>query len=134
MLQTHLLLRSTLAALVFAMLAAAPLSVLADSDDQDRARRAMLSGKVRPLTELLAHVESMYEGEIIKVELEEDDDGAWFGSNGDAMMLYEIKLLTPQGNLVKLEFDAESLELLTVDGHDSDSARKDSFDDDDDDD
>jgi len=128
MLQAHSLLRSTLAAVAFAMLAMAPLSAQADSDDQDRARKAMLSGKVRPLTELIAHVESMYEGEIIKVELEEDDDGAWYGSDGDAMMLYEIKLLTPQGNLVKLEFDAESLELLTVDGHDSDSARKDTSD------
>lgn len=130
MLQAHSLLRLTLTAFAFAMLAALPLSAQADSDDQERARKAMLSGEVRPLTELLAHVESMYEGEIIKVELEEDDDGAWFGSNGQAMLLYEIKLLTPQGNLVKLEFDAESLELLTVDGHDSDSARKDTADDD----
>lgn len=131
MLQAHPLLRSTLAALAFMMLAAAPLSAQADSDDQDRARKAMLAGKVRPLIELIVHVESMYEGEIIEVELEEDDDGAWFGANGEAMMLYEIKLLTPQGNLVKLEFNAESLELLTVDGHDSDSALKDTSDDDD---
>ena len=131
MFQAHSLLRLMLTAFAFAMLAAVPLSAQADSDDQDRARKAMLSGKVRPLTELLAHVESMYEGDIIEVELEEDDDGAWFGSNGQAMMLYEIKLLTPQGNLVKLEFDAESLELLTVDGHDSDSARKDTSDDND---
>lgn len=130
MLQAHSPLRLMLTAFAFAMLAAIPLSAQADFDDQDRAREAMLSGKVRPLVELIVHVESMYEGEIIEVELEEDDDGAWFGSDGEAMMLYEIKLLTPQGNLVKLEFDAESLELLTVDGHDSDSARKDTADDD----
>lgn len=122
----QLLIRSCFVVMALAMLLVAPVTARADGDDdQERARRAMLSGEVRPLSELLANVESMYEGEVIEVELEEDDDGAWFGAQGQPVFLYEIKLLTPQGNLVKLEFDAKTLELLTVDGHDSDIARKD---------
>ncbi len=125
MLQVKTLTRLPFAIKAFAMLLAPSLPAWADGDDQERARQAMLAGEVRPLTDLLFQVESMYEGEVIEVELEEDESGAWSGADGKPILLYEIKLLTPQGNLVKLEFDAKSLELLTVDGHDSESARKD---------
>lgn len=125
MIKAHMLIRSSITVLALALLLAAPVDARADGDDQERARKAMLSGDVRPLTELLVHIESMYAGDVIEVELEADDDGAWLGAKGDPILLYEIKLLTPQGNLVKLEFDAKTLELLTVDGHDSESARKD---------
>lgn len=125
MTKAQMLIRSAIPVLALAMLLAAPMTARADSDDQERAREAMLAGDVRPLTELLAHVESMYAGEVIEVELEEDEIDARFGSKGKTVLLYEIKLLTPQGNLVKLKFDAKNLELLTVDGHDSESARKD---------
>ena len=117
-------LRSAAAFVALMVFLALPAAVRADTDDQDRARKAMLSGEVQPLSDLLAHVEKMYAGEIIEVELEESDDGVWLNADGTPVFLYEIKLLTPQGNLVKLEFDAKSLELLTVDGHDSESARK----------
>lgn len=103
----------------------APLKVYADDDDQERARAAMLSGEVRPLRDLLAVIETLYEGEIIEVELEDDEDGLWTIDGQDPIFLYEIKLLTPQGNVMKLEFDARTLDLLTVDGHDSERARKD---------
>lgn len=106
----------------FSAMAATP--SLADDDDQDRARKAMLSGEVRPLVEVLMQVESTYEGEIIEVELEEEG-GRLINGEWQSLLLYEIKLVTPQGNLVKLEYDARNLELLTVDGHDSESARKD---------
>lgn len=96
----------------------------ADSDDQERAREAMLSGSVRPLSELLVRVEALYEGTVIEVELEDDEKGRLVGPNGAPALLYEIKLLTPQGNVVKLAFDALTLELLTVKGHDSERARK----------
>ena len=99
----------------------APSVALADEADQERARQAMLAGDVRPLSELLGRLETMYEGDVIEVELEDAD---FTGPNGDVIFLYEIKILTPQGNLVKLKFDAKNLELLTVDGHDSEKARK----------
>ncbi|HEY9164383.1 MAG TPA: hypothetical protein VIN57_07205 [Magnetovibrio sp.] len=113
-----------LSAALLGALALAPTAAWADADDQDRARAAMLSGSVRPLAELMAHVESMYEGTVIEVELEDDDSGQSVGVDGGPGLMYEIKLLTPQGNLVKLAFDALSLKLLTIDGHDSERARK----------
>jgi len=90
-------------------------------DDQKTAREALQAGKIRPLMELLEKVESAYEGKILEVELESKDDG---NDYGEEMMIYEIKLLTPQGNVVKLFFDARNLELLAVDGHDSERALK----------
>lgn len=135
MFKAHSFARLPIAVMAFivlsALFATAPMDARADNEDQERARQAMLSGEVRPLSELLERVESTYAGDIIEVELEEDDDGAWLGPDGGAVFLYEIKLLTPQGNLVKLEYNAKNLELLTVDGHDSESALKDSDDNDD---
>lgn len=116
---------------LLSVLALTPTATWADKDDQERARQAMLSGSVRPLSELLARVESLYEGTVIEVELEDDESGRTVGPDGALALLYEIKLLTPQGNVVKLEFDALSLELLTVDGNDSERARKEKDDKDD---
>lgn len=96
-------------------------SVFADDDDQLVAREALKAGKIRPLPELLEKVESTYQGKILEVELE--SEGSKSDDSGE-MLVYEIKLLTPQGNIVKLSFDASNLELLVVDGHDSEKARK----------
>ena len=93
----------------------------ADDDDQKVAREALLEGKIRPLSELLEKVETMYSGQVLEVELESED----FDNNyDDEILIYEIKLLTPQGNVVKLKFDAKNLELLVTDGHDLYKARK----------
>ncbi|MBI5780862.1 MAG: PepSY domain-containing protein [Rhodocyclales bacterium] len=70
---------------------------LADND-QDRARAAVLAGKVLPLKTLLERLEREHPGQVLEVELEQDD-GRW---------IYEIKLLQPGGRLVKLEVDAAS--------------------------
>ncbi len=95
--------------------------VLADDDDQEVAREALSKGLIRPLSELLEKIEAMYSGQILEVELESDDD--YNDENGE-MLIYEIKLLTPQGNVVKLKFDAKNLELLVTDGWDLDKAKK----------
>lgn len=70
---------------------------LADND-QDRARAAVQAGKVLPLKTLLERLEREHPGQVLEVELEQDD-GRW---------IYEIKLLQPGGRLVKLEVDAAS--------------------------
>ncbi|GMV54680.1 MAG: hypothetical protein AMXMBFR6_04850 [Betaproteobacteria bacterium] len=74
---------------------------LADSD-QDRARAAVLAGKVLPLKTLLEQLERNHPGRLLEVELEQED-GRW---------IYEIKLLQPDGRLVKLELDAATAEVL----------------------
>jgi uncharacterized membrane protein YkoI len=92
--------RAALAALLSLALAS-PLA-LADSD-QDRARAAVQAGKVLPLKTVLERLERDHPGQVLAIELEQDDDGRW---------VYEIKLLQPGGRLVKLELDAASAELL----------------------
>lgn len=87
-------------AVALAMVLASP-PVLADSE-QDRARAAVQAGKVLPLKTLLERLEREHPGQVLEVELEQDD-GRW---------IYEIKLLQPGGRLVKLELDAASGVLL----------------------
>jgi len=76
-------------------------SALADSD-QDQARAAVLAGKVLPLKTLLERLERKHPGRLLEVEIEQED-GRW---------IYEIKLLQPDGRLVKLELDAATAEVL----------------------
>ena len=74
---------------------------LADSD-QDRARAAVQAGQVLPLKTVLERLEREHPGQVLEVELEQDD-GRW---------IYEIKLLQPGGRLVKLELDAATAAVL----------------------
>jgi uncharacterized iron-regulated membrane protein len=86
---------STLIVALATALASPP--TLADND-QDRARAAVQAGKVLPLKTLLERLQREHPGQVLEVELEQDD-GRW---------IYEIKLLQPGGRLVKLEVDAAS--------------------------
>ena len=95
------------------VLHAAP--AFADEADQDRARAAMLRGEVEPLSKALVAIEKHHKGDVIEVELEEEDK---FGIG--PTLIYEIKLLTPEGNVLKLKVDAKTLEILDVDGNDDD--------------
>lgn len=74
----------------------------ADDDDHERARRAVESGQILPLRDVLARLERSYPGRVLEVELERDD-GLW---------LYEIKLLQADGRLLKLKLDARTAAVL----------------------
>lgn len=89
----------------------------ADEEDQDRARAAMLRGEVEPLPKALDVIEKNFQGDIIEVELEEEDK---FGIG--PTFIYEMKLLTPEGRVLKLKLHAKSLEILTVEGNDTDES------------
>lgn len=79
------------------------LSATAGADsDQDRARAAVLAGQVLPLKALLERLERDHPGRLLEVELE-DDDG---------VLVYEVRLLQPDGRLVKLKIDAASGDVL----------------------
>lgn len=78
-------------------------SALASSDgDHERALQAVQSGQVLPLTQVLALVERSHPGQVLEVELE----------NHDRQWQYEIKLLQPDGRLLKLKIDARSGSIL----------------------
>lgn len=67
----------------------------ADSD-HDRARAALVAGEVLPLPAVLERVGREHPGQVLAVELEREH-GRW---------TYELKLLQPDGGLLKLDVDA----------------------------
>jgi hypothetical protein len=75
--------------------------------DQDRARAAVRAGEALPLPALLERVQRSHPGQVLRVELEQDD-GRW---------IYELRVLQPDGRLLKLEVDARSGEVLEARPH-----------------
>ncbi len=75
--------------------------------DDDAAPKA---GEVVPLEKLLTRIREDFNGHILEVEIEQE----W--RQGGRIWVYEAKLLTPKGHVLKLEYDAESLELLESKG------------------
>jgi uncharacterized membrane protein YkoI len=80
------------AALLLALLLAGP----AWADDHDDVRRAVQAGEILPLSVILDTVNAEYSGELIEAELE----------RRHGRPVYEIKLLTKDGTLLKLYYDA----------------------------
>ena len=124
MTKAKIFVRSIFATLALAAVSLSPVSVWADSKDQARAREAMLSGDISPLSEALSVIEKEYPGDILEVELEEEDD-----FNPPAF-LYEIKVLTAQGEVLKVKLHARSLEIVEVKGRDKRDKKKGKDDDD----
>ncbi|MGO4329431.1 PepSY domain-containing protein [Cupriavidus sp. 2TAF22] len=83
-------------------------------NDADRARAAVQSGQILPLSRILETVSAQFAGDVIGVKLDRDD-GIW---------QYEVKLLLPGGSVAKLEYDASTATLLKAKGRDLDQARK----------
>ena len=78
-----------------------PMASIAESD-HERARKAVQSGQILPLQEILQKVSKDYPGQVLEVELDQEKDG-W---------VYEIKQLTSAGPIVKLEVDAKTGQVL----------------------
>ena len=77
-------------------------AVPASASDHDRARRAVEEGRILPLKDILARAQGAYPGQVIEAELE-DERG---------MVVYEIKVLTADGRVMKLSYNAATGELL----------------------
>ncbi|MBY4594491.1 PepSY domain-containing protein [Ottowia caeni] len=75
-----------------------------DRGDHELARQALERGQVLPLRTVLDKIEREYQGQVLKVEFEEDD-GRFF---------YEIRLLQKDGRMAKLEVDAADGRVLKV--------------------
>lgn len=80
----------------------AALSAPADEGDHERARDAVQSGQALALPVLLERLQRTHPGQVLELELERDD-GRW---------VYEVKLLQPGGQVVKLAVDARTAEVL----------------------
>ncbi|MET3998340.1 PepSY domain-containing protein [Marinobacterium sp. MBR-109] len=74
-------------------------AALASRDvDQDEARRLMLSGQIRPLSELMLLHPERLSGHLLDVELEEED----------GRLVYEIEVLGKDGVVREFYLDASS--------------------------
>lgn len=79
----------------------------ADSDDDhERARRAFEAGEIVSLARVLEAVERNFDGQVLEVELEDEE----------RRFVYEVKLLAPGGEILELLFDARDAALLRVEG------------------
>ncbi|MDZ5455228.1 PepSY domain-containing protein [Azohydromonas lata] len=76
--------------------------VRAGEGDHERARDAVQSGQALALPVLLERLQRTHPGQVLELELERDD-GRW---------VYEVKLLQPGGQVVKLAVDAATAEVL----------------------
>lgn len=69
-----------------------------DTSDHERAVQAVRAGTILPLHNVLQQLQNQYPGQVLEVELE-DDDGRW---------IYEIKLLQSGGLVRKVKLDAKT--------------------------
>lgn len=74
------------------------------SKDHEAARTALAKGRVLPLTRILAIAEQRAPGDVLKVELE-DDDGK---------PVYEVKILGRNGRVRELDIDARTGVVLKI--------------------
>ena len=81
--------------------------------DHERARAAVQAGQVLPLATLLQQLQRSPPGQVLEVELERDD-GRW---------IYELKLLQSGGQLLKLELDAATGQVLKARSRQAPNAR-----------
>ncbi len=96
-------------ACVFALLVGLGVSAPWAMADEDEEITSNMEG-VAPLRSLLAQVRETYPGQILEVELEKEKYGK------RDILIYEVKLLTKKGSVIKLEYDAINLELLKLKG------------------
>lgn len=75
-------------------------------EDHDDVMLAVQQGLIQPYSALQEAVNKHLRGRIIQVELEEDDD-VW---------IYELKLIDPNNNIVKVEYEAKNLSILEIKG------------------
>src|SRR4029453_13202640 len=67
-----------------------------EKHDHDHVREALARGEVLPLPKILAIATQQVPGDVIEVELEDEDGG----------LVYEIKILTSKGRVREVEINA----------------------------
>lgn len=88
--------------LVALLLAAGPAAWA--GDDHERARAALREGRILPLERIVESARQRFGGEVLDVDLEDEDDG----------FQYELKLIAADGRIMKLDYDAATGELLRI--------------------
>jgi uncharacterized membrane protein YkoI len=94
--------RALVAGAVALLLVCTTGAAASDQRDQERARAAVQAGEVLPLATLLERLQRTHPGQVLELELERDG-GRW---------IYEVKLLQSGGQLLKLEVDGATGQVL----------------------
>ena len=84
-------------------------------DEHDSALQALRAGEVVSLDRILQRCRAAYYGRILEAEL---------GRGGGAPWVYQVKMITPQGHVIKLLLNAKSTAILDVQGYGAEAARK----------
>lgn len=79
-----------------------------DDHDHDRVRRAVERGEILPLSDILKRANREYPGQLIEAELE-DEDG---------QIVYELVIISEDGRVFKLYYNARNGDLLKIKGRD----------------
>ncbi len=74
------------------------------ADEVTSIRAAVERGDLLPLPRILALAQARVPGEVVKIELEQDD----------GMLLYEVKILTKKGRVREVELDARTGALIKI--------------------
>jgi len=77
-------------------------------DDQEKVWEARKRGTILPLETILGSLLRTYPGEILKIDLDDDDD----------YLIYEIEILTRRGIVLELEVDAHTGRILDIEEDD----------------
>lgn len=99
-------------ALLSACLLAAPVTVVRAGDDkrdQEVARKALLEGRIRSLSEITEIVKPNLPGKILGVELDVEDDGSF---------VYEFDVIDANGKLLEVDVDAATGKILSIEDDD----------------
>lgn len=89
--------------------------------DHDMARAAREAGDIVPLQRILDTVNAQFDGVLLEVELEFEDDHDKGRKPG---WLYEVKMRTTPGAVIKLYYDARTGALIGTRGRGMDAARR----------
>jgi uncharacterized membrane protein YkoI len=103
--------RALVALLMAAGLSLAIASPAETDEDHDGDQHPIEASEAAPLQWLLARIRQDFTATVLQVELENETSGR------ERRSVYQVKVLTPEGDVLKLEYDAKTLELLTLKGH-----------------
>ncbi|MBL8579774.1 MAG: PepSY domain-containing protein [Mesorhizobium sp.] len=85
-------------------IAAASYGARADDVSIDQLRAAVARGAALPLSELRSRLSKRFPGEIISIDIDEDD----------GRFTYEFKILQPGGRVIEVDMDAATAAILDV--------------------
>lgn len=83
-------------------------ALAAQESEQNAARRAVQTGQALPFPAVRERVDRYCACEILEAKLHEEEQG------GQHFLIYKMKLIKPGGQILKLEMNAATGEILTV--------------------